>query len=66
MWESDEETLALYLGSLYESYYLGIIGPGFLNQVPTLYQPLGRPNTKNLRHPESTDHETVHLCKCHA
>ena len=23
-------------GSLYESYYFGAIGPGFLNQVPTL------------------------------
>ena len=22
--------------SLYESYYLGVVGPGFLNQVPTL------------------------------
>ena len=30
--------LGLYWGSLYEyeSYYLGVIGPGFLNQVPTL------------------------------
>ena len=24
-------------GSLYESYYFGVIGPGLLNQVPTLY-----------------------------
>ena len=23
-------------GSLYESYYLGVIGPVFLNQVPTI------------------------------
>ena len=36
MWEPDLETLGLYLGSLYESYYFGAIGPGFLNQVPTL------------------------------
>ena len=23
-------------GSLYEAYYFGVLGPGFLNQVPTL------------------------------
>ena len=32
-----KETLDLFWGgSLYESYYFGVIGPGFLNQVPTL------------------------------
>ena len=40
MQDPDEETLGLYWGSLYESYYFGAIGPGFLNQVPTL--PSGR------------------------
>ena len=29
---------------LYESYYFGVIGPGFLNQVPTLWSP-GSPET---------------------
>ena len=28
--------LGLDDGSLHESYYLGVIRPGFLNQVPTL------------------------------
>ena len=36
MLEPDKETLGFYSGSLYKSYYLGVIGPGFLNQVPTL------------------------------
>ena len=31
------KTLGLYWGSLCESDYFGVIGPGFLNQVPTLY-----------------------------
>ena len=35
---SSSETLGLYLGSLYESCYLGVIGPWFLNQVPTLVE----------------------------
>ena len=26
----------LFSGSLYEPYYFGVLGPGFLNQVPTL------------------------------
>ena len=30
--------MGLYLGSLDESYDFGVIGPGFLNQVPTLSQ----------------------------
>ena len=30
------KTLGLYWGSSYESYYFGVIGPEFLNQVPTL------------------------------
>ncbi|CAE7238449.1 nfnB [Symbiodinium sp. CCMP2592] len=28
-------SLGLYQGSLYESYYFGVLGPGFLSQVPT-------------------------------
>ena len=36
MQEADQETLGLYQSSLYESYYFGVTGPGFLNQVPTL------------------------------
>ena len=28
--------MGLYSGSLYESYYFEVTGPGFLNQVPTL------------------------------
>ena len=32
-----QETLGLYSGSLYEPYYIGVIGPGFLNQVPALF-----------------------------
>ena len=28
--------MGLYQGSLYEQYCFGVIGPGFLNQVPTL------------------------------
>ena len=36
-----KKTRGLYSGSLYESYYLGVIGPGFFNQVPTLKGLLG-------------------------
>ena len=31
--------MGLYSGSLYKPYYLGVISPGFLNQVPTLQYP---------------------------
>ena len=40
MWKPEKENPTIfglrYEGSSYEPYYFGVIGPGFLNQVPTL------------------------------
>ena len=57
---TDSESLGLYLGSLYEPYCFGVIGPGFLNQVLTVGD-LFRAHVRPPKMEESFDQEKARV-----